>query len=245
MSYDDETLMAFADGELDAATRTAIIAAAAQDPELAARVAQFRAQRVQVADAYSGLLDQPVPERLRTAARAPVSGADNSAKSRGNVVQFPSRGSPSPGLRWRAREWTAMAASLVIGGLIAWQLLASSAGDMATRDGALVARGELAKALDVQLAGDQGADAAVRIGLSFKSRTGEYCRSFAASAVSLSGLACREQGEWHIKATDSLVESAGLRQASSPAMLQIIEAHIAGEPLDAAAERSARDAGWR
>ena len=54
-----------------------------------------------------------------------------------------------------------MAASLVLGGLIAWQFLLGEMGDIATRDGALVARGQLAQALDskstfLRLSDDKG-----------------------------------------------------------------------------------------
>src|SRR5690349_18699227 len=123
MNYDEETLMAYADGEFDESKRAEIAAAVEKDPELARRVAKHRALRTEVAGAFSSVMDQPVPDRLLAAARGPRDGEAAAAaparetKSRGNVVQFPSRGSRAPGAPWRAREWTAMAASLVLGGL--------------------------------------------------------------------------------------------------------------------------------
>jgi anti-sigma factor RsiW len=153
VKYDEETLMAYADGELDEETRAEITAAVEQDPELARRVAQQRALRAQVAGAYSDVLDQPVPDRLRAAARGPLGNEAQATqvqaretRPRGNVVQFPARGARAPGAPWRAREWTAIAASLVLGGVISWQFMSRSMGDIASRGGVLLASGELARA---------------------------------------------------------------------------------------------------
>jgi transposase len=45
MTFSEETLMAYADNELDAQTRTAVEEAMASDPEIARRVAQHKALR--------------------------------------------------------------------------------------------------------------------------------------------------------------------------------------------------------
>lgn len=250
MTYDEETLMAYADGELDQARRAEIAAAIEQDPELARRVAAHRSLRAEVAGAFSSVIDQPVPDRLRAAARGPVpEEATRESRPRGNVVQFPARGSRAPGAPWRAREWTAMAASLVLGGLIGWQFMARSGGDVTTRGGALVASGELARALDTQLASAQAADASVRIGLTFKSKDGGYCRSFVTRASSAAGLACREGSGWQLAFTEAIdPDAGGVRQAASelsPSLLKAVEARLDGEMLDAAGEKAARDAAWK
>lgn len=233
--YDDETLMAYADGELDEARRSHIAADIAQDPALARRVEQHRALRTRIEGAYSSVADEPVPDHLRHAARG----------RRGNLVPFAARGARPDTPRWRVREWAAMAASLVVGGVLGWQLMATRGGDIRTQGGALVASGELAKALDSQLASEQPDEAPVRIGLSFKSNEGGYCRSFASSNASAAGLACRRGEQWEILATEEARLDDGLRQAASPAVMQAIEARRAGEVLDVAAEKSARDAGWK
>jgi hypothetical protein len=250
MTYDEETLKAYADGELDEARRAEIAAAIEQDPELARRVAQHRSLRAGIAGAYSGVIDEAVPDRLRAAARGPLPGdSARESRPRGNVVQFPSRGSRAPGTPWRAREWTAMAASLVLGGLIGWQFMARGAGDVTTKGGALVASGELERALDTQLASEQAEDAPVRIGLSFKSKDGSYCRSFVTRASSSAGLACRGASGWQLAFTEAVdPEAGGFRQAASelsPSLLKAVEARIAGETLDATGEKSARDAAWK
>ena len=246
MNLDDETLMAYADGELDTARRAEIAAALEKDPALAARVEQHRALRAEVAGAFATVLSQPVPERLQAVA---AGGTVPAERARGNVVQFPVRGARGPATPWRAREWFAIAASLVLGILISWRMFSPGADVITASHGSLVARGTLATALDQQLAGNQAGDAAVRIGLTFKARDGSYCRSFALSAGGTSGLACRAGGEWHIPVTASADAAGGdFRQAAGaipPAVMQAIEGRIAGDALTAADETKARDAGWK
>src|SRR5262245_21219445 len=64
MKFSPETLMAYADGELDAETRRAIEAEMAVDPQVAQEVERHRAMRAEVGGAFAGVLDEPVPDRL-------------------------------------------------------------------------------------------------------------------------------------------------------------------------------------
>jgi hypothetical protein len=242
--YDDETLMAYADGELDAARRAEIAAAANLDPALAQRIEAHRALRDRVAGAYAAVLDGTVPDALRAAARGAAP-----APSAGSVVQFPQRAASRHGRPWRAREWFAMAASLVLGLFISWRVFAPGGADlMETSGGALVARGELARALERQLASDNAAARVVSIGLTFQTSDGGYCRHFALRAARTAGLACREGGEWRIPVTAAAQMSQGdhAQAAGSipPPVLAAIEARMSGEPLDAAAEASAARNAW-
>ena len=240
MNYDDEILMAYVDGELDARRADEIAAAAAKDPALARRLDEQRALRAKIAGAFAKVSDEPVPERLTRAAQA----------NRGNVLQFPARPARAPAAAWRAREWFAMAASLLLGAFISWKVLAPGAGApiVAGRD-ALVAHGELARALDQQLASEQRGEEPVLVGLTFKARGGGYCRSFEMRATRTAGLACREGSNWQVTTTDSSAATEGpMQQASSalsPAILRAIEARVAGAALDAEAERSAQLDGWK
>lgn len=245
MAYDDETLMAYADGELDEATRAAISRAVEQDPALAHRVAQYRALRTEVAGAFASVLDQPVPDRLREAARAPRS---QEPEARGNVVRFPSQTARPPARPWRAREWLAVAASMVLGFFVAGKLLPAG-GEVETRLNALVARGELRSALDSQRASNQAPDSAVHIGLTFRDQQGAYCRTFVSRATSTAGLACRRGEEWRIEQANSVeLKDGDLRQAAAtmpPALLQAVEARISGDALDAQGEAAALERGWK
>jgi hypothetical protein len=252
VSYDEETLMAYADGELEAAQRAEIAAAIERDPALAARVEKMRAVRAKVAGAFATVLRQPVPERLRQAANGGAASVSTpvTAPSRGNVVQFPSRGTPAPRAPWRAREWLAMAASLMLGIVVTWQVLQKPDDPdfITASNGALVARGALAKALDEQLASRQDRAGAVVIGLSFEARGKSYCRTFTLRASATAGLACREGTEWQIPVTTAVeIPTGEMQQVATPippAVMQAIETRIAGDTLDVQGEEEARAKGW-
>ena len=219
----EERLIAYVDGELGAQDRAAFEAEMAADPELAAQVAAHRRLAESVAGAYAPILEEPVPPRL-----APLAGAANDRGRR-------------PGLA----QWAAMAACLALG-VLAGRTLWPQQGPLVTRGGALLARGDLDKALTKRLAADGGV---VRVGLTFKALDGRYCRTFESAADRLAGLACRRDRGWAVQVASawSPEPAAGYRTAASPtppAVLAAVDATIAGEALDAAAERAARDRGW-
>jgi hypothetical protein len=134
----------------------------------------------------------------------------------------------------------------------AWLLHSGPASvPVTSRDGQLVANGVLARALSDQLA-SQTEPTPVSIGLTFKARSGEYCRTFTVhEPTSLAGLACREHDDWRVQVLAQTAAqpegSATLRQAGSATpklVLQAVEDNIAGDPLDAHAEAAARDKSW-
>ena len=248
MTFDDETLMAFADGELDQTLRAEIAAAVERDPQLARRVAQHRALRDNVAGAFSTVLVQPLPDRLLAAARGATATTDtNLDRPHGKVLQFPAPTARAPAMPWRTREWAAMAASVVLGVVISWKVFVPDPALIAPQGGRLVARGALAAALDRQLASQQTGSEPVQIGLSFRTGAGDYCRSFALAHAASAGLACRTRNDWEILATAPVPAAGeGVRQAASPppAIMQAIESRISGEALDAAGEQNAQRTGW-
>jgi hypothetical protein len=230
MTYSDDTLMAYADGELDPAERAAIEQAMRTDPAIAAAVERHRALRADVAAAFAGILDEPVPARLRPPAPANVVSLEAAREKR---------------RRWSWPEWGALAATLVVG-VLAGRMVPGGGPAIAGNGSQVVARGELASALDRQVGG-QG-NGAVKVGVSFAARDGAYCRSFVMGASA--GLACREGGQWRIPvlAEGEQEASGGYRQAGSalpPAVLDAIDARIAGKPLDAAGEEAARARSWQ
>jgi hypothetical protein len=238
MRIAEETLMAYVDGELDAAAAARVEAALADDPELAAAVARERALRRRLRSAFDSVLQEPVPERLIAAARGQVATPQATA------------GRP-PRRRGAWGYGGAMAAGVLIGLLFARALPERGSGPWQSgADGVLLASGELAKALDTQLASASAA-AVVRVGLSFKAGSGEYCRTFTTRQPrSLAGLACHGSHGWYVPAlleAPASVEGE-MRTATTalpPALLEQVDARMRGEPLDAEGERAARDAGWR
>lgn len=247
MSFPDEVLMAYADDELDAHTRAAVEAAMLSDPEIARRVARHKALRSRFRSAFDKVLDEPVPTRLlKVVQSAPADSREN------NVV--PMRGRQvRPVRQWGWPQWTAVAASLIVGVIAGRLALVRFPGPIVMRGGQVLASGALADALSNQLAADQSTANPVRIGVSFRSKSGEYCRTFdLASPGALAGLACRAADEWRVRVlarTDSDAGGSGsYRQAASsmpPAVIAGVGALMAGEPLGAQAEAAARGRHWR
>jgi hypothetical protein len=236
-TFDDEILMAYADGELAPAERAAVEDAMRSDPEVAAAVARHRNMRGDVFGAFAGILAEPVPERLQPAPMAEVVQLDAHRAARAAA--------PAP-RRWSWPQWGAMAASLAVGVLVG---MLGGRGELAVeRDagGALLASGSLDRALDRQLA-ESAADGEVRVGMSFLSNSGSYCRTFSLGASA--GLACREDGAWRIPVlAQAETQDTAYRQAGAAlpaAVLEAVDARIAGVTLDGAAERKARDGGWQ
>jgi len=249
VNYDDETVMAYADGELDETKSAEVALAIERDPALARRVERHRALRAEVAGAFATVLDQPVPERLLAAAHAPAgASAGSHPQRRADVLRFPARTANAAARAWGAREWGAMAASLVLGVLLSWKIFSPSGNpSMSVHQGAMVARGDLAHALDRQLASTQRAADPVQVGLTFRDGAGAYCRTFVLRSAATAGLACREGGEWRIPVTaEAPAAGGGMRQAASlpAAVLAAVEARRAGDALDAAGEERARLGGW-
>ncbi|BBK35561.1 hypothetical protein STAQ_06390 [Allostella sp. ATCC 35155] len=108
--FDDETLVAFVDGELDEASARDVAAAVAADAGLAARVEAFRQSAMMVQAAFARVIDEPVPERLLLAARGTPEAVSEAPT--GTVVPFRRR-SAIP--RWIAVPIAASVATLVIG----------------------------------------------------------------------------------------------------------------------------------
>jgi len=249
MKVSEETLMAYVDGELDAEGVAAVEQAMREDPALATAVAAQRGLRQRLQQTYAPVLAEPMPERLLAAARA---GADASPGTDATVVPIrAARDARPPRRGWRWPEWTALAASLAIGVLVApWLRPAAPPALLEVSGDGLVAGAELADALDHRLASEGAGPGPVSVGLSFRARDGDYCRTFVLEPPrAVAGLACRDDDGWRVSALGEARPAGGeLRLASSPlppAVLSEVDARLQGDPLDAAGERQARDAGWR
>jgi hypothetical protein len=219
-------ILAHVDGELAPAERDRFQAELAADPALAAEVAHHRALAQRVTGAYAPVLDEAIPAQLLAVAAA--------ANDRGR-----------PGVR-RLAPWAAVAASLVVG-VVAGRMALPETGSLAARDGILVARGPLARALTDQLAAQPGV---VKVGLTLKTADGRYCRTFQSAADRLAGLACRQDGGWRLRTVTAWtppVAAPAYRTAASDTPAEVLAAvdSLAAQALDAPAERAARDRGWR
>lgn len=244
MTITPEEIMAYVDGESDAADRARITRAALLDPALADRIAAERALREHLVAHYAPCEAEPVPVAWVEAIRA---------ETGSNVVPLTSvRGAPAVAgrpVRPRWRAFTGMgatiAASLVLG--ISIGSVWHKQNDMApivARDGGLFAGGSLADALETQLASAQGGDR-IRMLTTFRRRDGEICRTFAGAQAS--GIACRDARGWQLPYVlpGSAPSPATYRQAGSNAdLMALAQDMAAGDPLDAVQERQARAKGW-
>ncbi|HJV02368.1 MAG TPA: hypothetical protein VJ752_17665 [Burkholderiaceae bacterium] len=255
MSFSDETLIAYADGELDEATRRAVEEAMRLDDSVARRVAHYRALR-------DGQYAAQAPrESARTRRNANVVQLD--------AVRASRAANHSAARRARRRHWGwleggALALALVVGvvagkfGLARWQPAwfgpPAPVTAVASHDGMLAAQGALASALSLQMGGAATASSEVRVGLSFLSREGGYCRTFtlAGTGQELTGLACRASDEWRVPVLVQVgkpmppMGSYKRGGAELPtALLEAIDQRIVGDMLEPRAELEALRRGWQ
>lgn len=223
---EDDMLMAYADGELDAETAARVEAALDQDEALAERLGVFLSTRSALKAAFDP--PPPVSPGLEAAVRA-------MAEPRGRVVSLTARRAPV----WRP---AAVAAALALAvGLGAGWLLAPPGGVPAT--GLALAPG--ADAALVSLASGETADLGggrLTILSSFEDADGALCREVAQDgAAAMLAVACRAGSGWELRF--ALAAGSGgeaYRPAAAPEALDAwLMATGAGEPLDPAAEAAA------
>jgi len=227
---DETMLIALVDGELDEVSRRRIERAVAEDPALVARLYMHVRLRERLADHYAPIEAEPVPAAMRALLQAEV-----------KVVPF---ARPVAARRHAWMTGGAIAASLLLG-LGIGHFSGGGDGPVAVEQGTMVAQGELASALETQLASAQDGGS-IRIGLSFRRKGGGWCRSFQGQAIS--GVACRQEQGWQVQ---QLVPGSGpetaYRQASSgdARLMATVDALMDGSPLDAAQEKAAKARRWQ
>lgn len=246
MTFDDETLGAYVDGELDAATGARLEEAAATDAVLAGRIDKARRLKALLGGAFSTVMTEPAADRFTRVI------AEGAAPASAEIIRFKARPEPKPKAKPQAASpattatWSGgglgamaacLAAGVIIGVIAPWKT---------TGDAALSPSRAVTVALNRQASGPH--EGPVRIGLSFKAKDGAYCRTFSAGATA--GLACRDGEAWIVRAAAPAVAvpDTAYRTASSappPAVLDAVDALIQGAPLDAKAEAKARSAGWK
>lgn len=231
MSVTPEEIAAFADGELDPARHAEVAAQIAADPHLAEQVRAHRALRERLARHFASALEAPLPESVTRLIDT----------RRGTVVDLaPARERREQRKGPHVPHWSWIAGPALAASLALAVFLPRGAGDD-------YAEGPLARALDQQLVATQGEDTQHRILLSFRDESGAYCRAF--TSEERSGIACREQQGWHLRATGPGAgpQASEYRMADNPSsqVLEQAQSMAAGPALDSAQERGARAQGWR
>lgn len=241
MTFDEATIMAYVDGECDAVTVKRIEKAMATDAGLAEQVGKARALRDKLAAFYAPVAEEAVPDRLTAMlTSAAATNVDSSFTARKTDQEHAKRQRRGMGVA----QWGAMAATLALGVVVGQFGLADGSDSPFAQDGsALVASGPLANALEKQLASAQPDDSDYRIGLTFRAKTGNICRSFTGEAVS--GIGCREGQQWKMVSTLPGGSESDYRQASSSAVNTIAADLMADAPVDAETERKLLESGWK
>jgi hypothetical protein len=235
MSIDPEMLMAYVDGELDPIATKRVERAAGADATLAEEIARQQRLRTRLRSAFDPVATTPPSDTLLATLRTAGEVTDIAAARAKRGWRF-SRWLPAGG---------AVAAALALG-LFIGHGIQQSGEPFAMRDGTLVARGEAARALDIELASAKPAGNNIRIIVTFRRSDGDYCRAFETGTQA--AIACRGEHGWQI---ESLRAASGgvstqYRQAGSGSAALMAEAQdmMAGEPLDATGERAAIHARW-
>ena len=240
---DDEKFFAWLDGELPSDEAARVEAEVASDPRLSRLAEEHRAMTAGLRNAFGSVEAERVPEPLL---RSVESDRDEKVVSlAGARASREARRAPSLWVQMGALAAT-LAVGIVTGNMLGIGSLAGGSPEpFETEAGRLVASADLENALYAQLA-SAPAESGPRIGLTFREKTGAICRTFEDRAVS--GLACREGGDWRIRSVfQSQGQATDYRMASgpNPQLMEAVDESIEGEPFDAAQEKAAAEGGWR
>ncbi len=242
MTISDETLMAYLDNELPSDERERVNAALATDPALQARLKRQERVHAMLSQAFDPALKQAVPSRIvETAMTTPIALKTDWRAWIADVVSF------RPGTPRLAAAGAAFGL-VVAAGLLFYAGTARAPGPDSVP---FSAEGQLAQALETQLASDATREGP-RVGVSFRANSGQTCRTFDAGAThdNFAGIACRDSKGWTVNTfVTAPVRSGGPYELASAGLPDDVRKAVAdmidGAPFDAAAEKSARDAGWR
>ncbi|MDQ6437858.1 anti-sigma factor [Mesorhizobium sp. LHD-90] len=252
--FTDETLMRYADGELDAATAEALERDMETDDDLVARVALFIETRAAAKEALRPLLDEPVPAELTASVERMIAGkraagvAPQSGAGKPEAVVIPiaaAREVRRPKPVWLLPVAASLVAALV-GGFLGFRL--EQGGDIPPR-GDIIA-GIDSPALRQALASvpsgqeQQVDEHRFRAIATFTDRRQETCREFELDSETRStviAVACAAEGGWRVDfAVAAPGDSSGYAPASSTEALDAYLGAIeAAAPMAAAEEAAA------
>jgi hypothetical protein len=251
--FDDETLMALADGELDEEAAAAVENAMETNDDLARRVALFLQTRVEVKEALRPLLEEPVPERLSQSVRRLIDEAErrdvlSDGSETPHVIALKANDNRAPSL---PRSWIMpLAASLIaiacgIGGYV----VGIGAQDPDGLEVAGLNSPALSEALRLLPSGEEtvltGSNDRFRVVASFRDESGSLCREFEINSASRStviSVACLSNDDaWAVNfAVVAPAGDGGYAPASSmEALDSYLAASGAHEPLSGEDEAAA------
>jgi hypothetical protein len=220
----DETLMAYADGEVPLADRRALRKALAQDPSLAQRLESFLFTREPLARAYQDIMRAPVPEYLLQI----VAGPDRTPRVGSLLLNLARLARITAGFRVPVRS-LATVSVLMIGVAVGWLLHPNAVihQDLViVEDGGLIASPSLRYALEKTASGDEALVAghpllSLKLKFSFLTHRDQVCRLYElvhGTNWRSAGLACRaDGGVWRLEVQTAAVAYANAAGKYVPA----------------------------
>jgi hypothetical protein len=250
----EDLLTAYVNNELEGAERTRVEQAIARDAMLAQRVARERAVRERELGLFSDALNEPASRRRSSirplaAPSAPAQIIDLARARAARARRVEPRRAFIPA---RGMIAATLGIGLCVGLLI--EYVFSLGVPLEFRDGTMLARGSLERALNQELSSAVPPAGAAHIGLSFRARSGSYCRTFELDGRrALVGLACKEQQQWRIanlvaidpaKSPPTALARRTVSSSLPTALQQAVNERLSGELLDANEEAAARSKDW-
>lgn len=232
----DETLMAYADGELDAAARARVETILERDQESRARLEIFTATGAPLAALYGKPMTEPVPSHLvalvlgeKKTERSFVRPAARKRRYAGNFAD-------ALRMMFAGPQWTMAfalcALILVVGAGAGWYLHNGSDGSMqglvSLDGGRIFAQGPFKAALEtvpsgtkVTIADKKGQTVlTMRAALTFKNRQQAFCRQYDVTAPEgqYAGIACRgDDNQWRLELHTAAAPRANRSDRTVPA----------------------------
>jgi hypothetical protein len=255
--FPDETLMAFADGELDDTEREAVEKAIDADPEIAARVAMFMETRDRVRGAFGRTLSERPPDRLfetvmgaKTNGRAAMGSLDAGVTAPFEKAANENRAASS----WRplalAASFAAVAAGLA--GYLTGVGRSGPASALAVVAAAPLEVNSLLSTTDEgKLISFSNYPAGGSVTGTYRLRDGRVCRTFevrhTASNTGVEAVGCRDGDRWSLQAALPRTLADGVfRPASAGATVDaFLDAGGAGQALPKLEVEGLGRSGWR
>jgi hypothetical protein len=247
----DELLVAYVDDELDAAQRAMVSSVLEDNPALCRRADEMRLARDLLREAFPLRPDALVPACLYDAEnRLAEACARRSSRSR-------------RAFRSLKRRKYAIAAGFVLcvalfGSYLAWRVASEPVQLPVTALMRIDPDTPLHRVLEstpsAEVINVPAEDAAMRAVLTFRAKDGRFCREFEilASSGGSTGIACRAHGDWRAEVllsaaaappnSNYYTPAAG---ADEPAVAEVVERLIQGDPFSAEEEARALASGWR
>jgi len=242
---DYELLSRYLDGELPPALARELEQRLAAEPALVAVLARMQALQGQLHQAYDGIANQPIPQRILALLQAPQA----------NVVPIGHKPPLNPP-RKRVMNWGfALAASLVVA---VSATLVTRLDQQSAQPGAAGVDSLLSLALETSPSRGDGWEALadgrqLRPVLSFQTTAGSWCREYLlrSSEGSWHGVACRGDAGWNttvLASADAAESSADYRPAgaaSADEVADFVDRNAAGIALDAGEETALIARAWK